>query len=105
VIKRGCEYDRCHINVGLRKHGGRAEEAFMGICEVCHNEYDKTFEVILGGQKHVFDSFECAIHSVAPKCDHCGCPIIGHGIEAGENMFCCSHCASAVEKTGTKDRI
>ena len=32
----------------------------MAQCEVCGNEYDKTFEVTLGGQRHVFDSFECA---------------------------------------------
>ena len=46
----------------------------MGTCEVCGNQYDKAFEVTLaGGERHVFDSFECAIHAVAPKCSHCGC--------------------------------
>jgi hypothetical protein len=30
----------------------------MGQCEVCGNEYDKTFEVIAAGQHHVFDSFD-----------------------------------------------
>ncbi len=39
----------------------------MAQCEVCGNEYDKTFEVRLGGQSHIFDSFECAIHALAPR--------------------------------------
>ena len=37
----------------------------MGQCEVCGNEYDKTFEVVAAGQRHVFDSFECAAHRLA----------------------------------------
>jgi hypothetical protein len=53
----------------------------------------------------VFDSFECAIHAIAPSCDHCGCKIIGHGIEAGASMFCCAHCAEASGVEGARDRI
>jgi hypothetical protein len=66
----------------------------MAVCEVCGNEYDKPFEVTISGEKHVFDSFECAIHRLAPRCDHCGCTIIGHGVEGGSRMFCCVHCAA-----------
>ncbi len=65
----------------------------MAQCEVCGNEYDKTFEVRLGGQSHIFDSFECAIHALAPLCVHCGCRIIGHGVEVGDRFYCCAHCA------------
>jgi len=35
-------------------------------CEVCGNVYDKCFELTMGGQTHVFDSFECAIHALGP---------------------------------------
>jgi len=28
----------------------------MPTCEVCENEYDKTFEVVVGGERHTFDS-------------------------------------------------
>jgi hypothetical protein len=28
------------------------------------------------GKTLVFDSFECAIHVMAPQCNHCGCRII-----------------------------
>ena len=34
-------------------------------CEVCGNEYDKAFEGVAAGQRHVFHSFECAIHRLA----------------------------------------
>jgi hypothetical protein len=73
----------------------------MGRCEVCGNEYDKTFEVIAAGARHVFDSFECAIHRMAPTCEHCSCTVIGHGVEVEGQFFCCAHCAR--EATGTRE--
>ena len=73
-------------------------------CETCGNQYDKAFEIILDGRRHVFDSFECAIESVAPRCAHCGCRIIGHGVEERERMFCCRSCAAAEGKTSLRDR-
>jgi hypothetical protein len=77
----------------------------MAQCEVCGNNYDKSFEIYAGRSTHVFDSFECAIHALAPECDHCGCKIIGHGMEAEGKMFCCANCArhSGVEEM--QDRV
>ena len=66
----------------------------MATCEVCGNDYDRTIEITVDGTSHTFDSFECAIHALAPKCEHCGCRIIGHGVQAGQTMFCCASCAS-----------
>jgi hypothetical protein len=43
----------------------------MAQCEVGGNEYDKTMEIMKAGETHVFDSFECAIHAIAPTCAHC----------------------------------
>ena len=77
----------------------------MATCEVCGNEYDKTIEVRKDGAAHVFDSFECAIHALAPTCDHCGCRIIGHGIESNGSIFCCAHCAEQSGVTGAADRV
>src|ERR1041385_647184 len=74
----------------------------MAACEVCGNEYDKAFEVIAAGQRHVFDSFECAIQAMSPVCEHCGCRVIGHGTEVDGQFFCCAHCAR--EETST-DRV
>jgi hypothetical protein len=77
----------------------------MAQCEVCGNEYDKTMEITRAGETHVFDSFECAIHAIAPVCEHCGCKIIGHGIEAGDRIFCCAHCAQRSGVEGARDRV
>jgi 3-hydroxyisobutyrate dehydrogenase-like beta-hydroxyacid dehydrogenase len=65
----------------------------MAKCDVCGNDYDKSFDVLFGGNRHTFDSFECAIHKLAPQCVHCGCRIIGHGVEAAGQMYCCANCA------------
>src|SRR6266568_3603196 len=67
--------------------------ALMAKCEVCENEYDKAFMVTLDGMDHTFDSFECAIHALAPSCAHCGCRVVGHGVESGVKIYCCASCA------------
>jgi hypothetical protein len=72
----------------------------MARCEVCGNDYDKAFEVTMAGKRHVFDSFECAAHALAPTCAHCGIRILGHGLEADGRFYCCDHCA---EKSGVKE--
>jgi hypothetical protein len=77
----------------------------MATCEVCGNDYDKSFEVSRGGESHTFDSFECAIHAMAPACSHCGCKIVGHGIESDGTMFCCAHCAQESGVTAAVDRV
>jgi hypothetical protein len=75
------------------------------VCEVCGNDYDRPLEIRLDGQSHVFDCFECAIHALAPTCAHCGCRIIGHGMQDHEAMYCCAHCAEASGVTEMKDRV
>ena len=77
----------------------------MAQCEVCGNSYDKSFEVRQHGITHVFDSFECAIHALAPTCAHCKCRIIGHGIEAKGIFYCCAHCAKKSGVSGIDDRV
>jgi len=79
------------------QHGGTP-------CECCGNEYDKPLEIVRNGISHYFDSFECAIQVLAPKCAHCECRIIGHGVEAGGQIFCCVHCASRTGVESLKDR-
>jgi hypothetical protein len=76
----------------------------MAICDVCGNDYDKAFTVTRRGKTQTFDSFECAIHAMAPTCGHCGCRIVGHGLEADGVMFCCAHCAKHAGVTGMRDR-
>jgi hypothetical protein len=74
-------------------------------CEVCGNDYDKSFTVIQENKEHVFDSFECAIHALAPTCAHCGCHIVGHGVEADGTMYCCVHCSKHAGVEGLADRV
>jgi hypothetical protein len=77
----------------------------MAQCETCGNEYDKAFEVVMEGKSHVFDSFECAIHALAPTCAHCGCRIVGHGVEARGTFYCCAHCAGEQGVRAVQDRV
>ena len=73
-------------------------------CESCGNKYDKAFHVSLDGQTHVFDCFECAIHALAPICEHCAVRIVGHGLEKDGRMFCCDHCAEHAGVSELRDR-
>jgi hypothetical protein len=80
------------------------EEAAMARCETCGNDYDKSFTLTMAGVTHTFDSFECAIYTLAPACEHCGCRIIGHGMEVSGRYFCCAHCAHEEGAQSLKDR-
>lgn len=65
----------------------------MAKCDVCGNDYHRSFQVMAAdGNAYTFDSFECAVHRLAPLCAHCGVRIIGHGLEVDAQMFCCDHC-------------
>jgi hypothetical protein len=76
----------------------------MARCEVCGNEYDKVLTITAAGTAHTFDSFECAIHRLAPRCEHCGCTILGHGVEIRGRFFCCASCARDVHAGDVRDR-
>lgn len=76
----------------------------MPKCEVCGNDYDKTIVVTQGSRSMTFDSFECAIEGMAPRCAHCGCRVIGHGVEAKDKTFCCANCAKQFGISGMRDR-
>jgi ribosome-binding protein aMBF1 (putative translation factor) len=88
------------LSVIADSKGGSA----MAECEVCGNEYDKTFEVKFKGRTHTFDSFECAISALAPRCEVCGVRIVGHGVESDGAIFCCGHCAARQGETAIRDR-
>ena len=45
----------------------------MATCDTCGNDYDKAMTIeVAGAASGTFDSFECAIHALAPSCGHCG---------------------------------
>jgi DNA-directed RNA polymerase subunit RPC12/RpoP len=76
----------------------------MSICATCGNDYDNGFTVIKDGREFDFDSFECAMHKLAPVCDQCGCRIIGHGSQYADHLYCSAHCANQAGVSGMVDR-
>lgn len=76
----------------------------MAKCDQCGNDYDKTFTVTRVDYSGTFDSFECAIHAMAPTCANCGTRIIGHGVESNGEIYCCAHCARSEGVGGLVDR-
>ncbi|UGT45673.1 hypothetical protein LTV02_13250 [Nocardia yamanashiensis] len=77
----------------------------MAICQTCGNDYDKAFTVTRDGRSATFDSIECAAAVLAPECAHCGCRILGHGVESGDSIFCCAHCAERAGHSALVDRV
>jgi len=65
----------------------------MARCDVCGNDYDKSFKVVQGQHEMTFDSFECAVHAMAPR------------IEANGKLYCCAHCARHEGVKGVADRV
>jgi len=75
----------------------------MERCETCGNAYENSFHVVMKGETHVYDSFECAIQGLAPHCKMCDTRIIGHGLENGTDIYCCAGCARNDSVTLLKD--
>jgi hypothetical protein len=78
--------------------------AMSARCDTCGNHYDNSFQVAMDGRSYTFDSFECAIEKLAPRCGSCALRIIGHGVQKGSRIFCCAHCASAEGAPELRDR-
>ena len=77
----------------------------MATCDNCGNDYDHMLEVQQDGETYQFDCFECAIQTMAPRCDNCETRIIGHGMSTGNDTFCCASCARAQGYEGFVDRL
>ncbi|NCT66206.1 MAG: hypothetical protein GXC76_01035 [Rhodanobacteraceae bacterium] len=77
----------------------------MPVCEVCGNNYQDSFAVVMRGTHHVFDSFECAIHALAPHCAACDCRVIGHGVQHEERIYCSAQCARRAGVGGLVDHV
>ncbi len=77
----------------------------MAKCDACGNDYDKAFKVTKAGKTYTFDSFECAIHILAPACATCGVRVVGHGLEQGGTFYCCAHCAHKQGVEQLRDRV
>ncbi|MDN5874888.1 MAG: hypothetical protein L0H29_10960 [Sinobacteraceae bacterium] len=80
-------------------------EADMPRCDCCGNDYQHAFVVERDGERHTFDSFECAIHLLAPACEYCGCRMLGHGVATNYGVYCCAHCARAAGAENATDHF
>lgn len=77
----------------------------MPRCDTCGNDYDGGLEIMYGGQRYIFDCFECAIDKLAPNCVSCGCRVLGHGVQSGSRIFCSSHCARVDGVRGVQTHV
>ena len=75
----------------------------MEKCSTCGNAYDGTLKIHMKGKVHTFDSFEWAFHLLAPRCKNCNIRILGHGVESGSDIYCCSACARVFGVTDFRD--
>ena len=70
------------------------------VCEVCGNMGCQCFEVQIGAERHVFDSFECALDVLTPQCERCRTPFVGQGVRAGGMIYCSHECVNAARVEG-----
>lgn len=62
-------------------------------CVNCGFNIEKDYILFINGTEFTFDSFECAVNFVAPRCANCNSIIMGRGIQQSGDMFCCSTCS------------
>ena len=62
-------------------------------CMNCGLNIEKDYILYINGTEFTFDSFECAINFVAPRCNHCNSIIIGRGIKHLDEIFCSFDCS------------
>lgn len=63
-------------------------------CVNCGDNIEKDYILFINGAEFTFDSFECAINFIAPRCTNCNTIIIGRGVNVGGDIYCspgCSH--------------
>ncbi|MBB4136239.1 hypothetical protein BKA16_002791 [Gordonia humi] len=79
----------------------------MATCDVCGNSYDAPLLIsVQEREEHgVYDSFECAISALAPRCATCSTTVIGHGVQSDGRMYCCAACAARIGDHGHVDRV
>jgi hypothetical protein len=78
----------------------------MITCDTCGNHYERAFTVRThDGRDFTFDSIECAAEGIAPRCPHCNCRILGHGIQYEDDTYCCASCLRASGVEGATDNL
>lgn len=62
-------------------------------CENCGQQHDNAFVILKDGRELTFDSFECAISFIAPRCFHCSQLITGRQVTHEGEVFCSTACS------------
>jgi hypothetical protein len=62
-------------------------------CLNCGSSIEKDYILFINGAEYSFDSFECAVNFVAPRCSHCQSVIFGTGLKDAGVMFCNTTCS------------
>lgn len=62
-------------------------------CVNCGFNIEKDYILFINGTEYTFDSFECAVNFVAPRCANCNSIIMGHGIKYSDEIFCSQICS------------
>lgn len=68
-------------------------------CENCGQKHDNPLLIIKNGKEHTFDSFECAISFIAPRCFHCNQIILGKETQHEGESYCSVACSREVHYT------
>ena len=61
-------------------------------CIKCGLTIEKDYILFINGTEFTFDSFECAVNFVAPRCANCNSVILKDGIQISEAKYCNHFC-------------
>ena len=62
-------------------------------CVNCGLNIEKDYILFINGTEFTFDSFECAVNFVAPRCARCNAIIMGRGTHHTDEIFCSPLCS------------
>lgn len=62
-------------------------------CINCGFNIEKDYILYVNGTEFTFDSFECAVNFVAPRCASCNTVIMGKGVQTHGSVYCSSTCS------------
>ena len=83
------------------------EDASERLQAFCSITFDNAFVIrdlkIIDGANGPFVAMPS--RKLTAHCPHCGCKIVGHGVESQGEVFCCAHCAEHSGVTGLRDRV
>jgi hypothetical protein len=71
------------------------QEGGVAKCEVCDCGCVEPIAICVNDVTHTYDSLECAIVGLAPRCANCGELVVSRGVSRRSQIFCADGCAEA----------